>query len=167
MVASEDWELHPRNAHPKARTQLDKRFYWDEGDANSPLGNDTGHDTLSSYLEWRAKSPKADPILFLQKLLKSWGVKNGDWDLLDGDVLQQRLASESFNVVTRDDAIIGLAFSQIVVEGKVHSEVKRRALLAIDREMLDAVIGFRGWDNPRNRKTRLKHMKSVLSQDWS
>jgi uncharacterized protein YfeS len=100
-------------------------------------------------------------------LLKSWEVKDADWDLLDVDILQQRLDQESFVVVTRDDAILGLAFSQMVIEGKVHSEVKRKALLAIDRQMLDAVIAFRGWENPRSRKTRLKHMKSVLSQDWS
>ena len=134
MTASEGWELDPANAHSKARTLLDKRFYWDEGDDNSPLGNDTGHDTLSSYLEWRRKGPKADPTRFFQKLLKSWGVEDRDWDLLDADVLRQRLDREPFHVITRNDAIIGLAFSQIVVEGKVHSEVKRKALLAIDRE---------------------------------
>lgn len=167
MANLETWELARKHAHPKARTLLNKAFYWDEGDDNSPLGNDTGRDTGSSYHEWCSNKRQAGVRRFLEQLMQGWGLADTDWDLLDVERLQSQLTQDAFQILTRDDMAIGLAFVQIIVEGRVDAEVKRIALLALERQSLDVVITFRAWDNPKQRKARLKHMQSVLAHDWS
>jgi hypothetical protein len=44
-------------------------------------------------------------LLIIHFLL--WKFKDADWDLLDGDVLQWRLHQEPFDVIIRDDVILG------------------------------------------------------------
>jgi uncharacterized protein YfeS len=167
MADVEAWELTRKQAHPKARALLNKAFYWDEGDDNSPLGNETGRDTGASYQEWCSNTRRAGVRRFLEELMQGWGVADAEWDVLDSERLLSQLRQDAFQILTRDDLALGLAFAQMILEGKVDPEVKRIAILASERQSLDEVIAFRGWDNPKQRKARLKHMQSVLAQDWS
>jgi uncharacterized protein YfeS len=79
----EFWELSPENSHPNAITILTDEFYWDEGDDNSPFGNDTGNDTLKLFQKWREKHWMETPIKFLDQLLDKWEVTNDFWDVTD------------------------------------------------------------------------------------
>jgi uncharacterized protein YfeS len=167
MANVETWEFTRKQAHLKARALLNKAFYWDEGDASSPFGSDTGRDTATSYREWCSDKRRAGVRRFLEQLMQGWGLADTDWDVLDIERLQSQLQQDAFQILTRDDMVIGLAFAQMILEGKVDPEVKRIALLAVERQSLDAVILNRGWENPKQRKTRLKHMREVLMQDWS
>lgn len=167
MAEVDTWELTRKQAHPKARTCLNKAFYWNEGDANSPLGSETGHDTGSAYEVWCRDKRRAGVRRFLEQLMQGWGLADTDWDLLDVERLQAQLQQDAFQILTRDDMVIGLAFAQMILEGKVDPEVKRIAQLAVQRQSLEAVLVNRGWDNPKQRKARLKHMRDVLAQDWS
>jgi uncharacterized protein YfeS len=167
MAELETWELTRKHAHPKARTLLNKAFYWHEGDANSPLGSDTGRATGTSYHEWCSEKRRAGVRRFLEQLMQGWGLADTDWDLLDIERLQSQLQQDAFQILTRDDMVIGLAFVQIILEGKIDPEVKRIALLALERQSLEVVIVFRAWENAKQRKNRLKHMRDVLEQDWT
>jgi uncharacterized protein YfeS len=100
-------------------------------------------------------------------MMRSWGVKNADWDLLDPAILETQSDEAWFHILTRDDMVIGLAFAQMILEGNVHPEVKTKALRAIERQGLDVVITARGWVDPQARKMRLEEMRGALAQDWS
>jgi tetratricopeptide (TPR) repeat protein len=103
----------------------------------------------------------------LQKARQLLDARDADWDLLDPGALQDGLERESFDILTRDDLVIGLAFAQMVLEGRVHPGVRQKALWAVERQMLDVVIAFRGWADPGERKRRLEHLRGVLARDWS
>ncbi len=167
MAKVDTWEFTRKQAHPKARARLDKAFYWNEGDDHSPLGNDTGRDTARSYRDWCSDRRRAGVRRFLEQLMQGWALADTDWDLLDAERLQGQLPQDGYQILTRDDMVIGLAFTQMILEGKVDPEVQRVALLAVQRQSLDVVIAFREWDNPKKRKTRLEHMRAVLTLDWS
>jgi uncharacterized protein YfeS len=167
MAELKTWELTRKQAHPKARALLNKAFYWDEDDENSPLGNETGHDTGAKYQEWCSYERRAGVRRFLEELMQGWGVADSEWDVLDPERLASQLKQDAFQILTRDDLALGLAFAQMILDGKVDPEVKRIAQLAAERQSLDAVIAFRRWRNPKQRKARLQHMQSVLAQDWS
>src|SRR5262249_44006870 len=127
----------------------------------------TGRETAVSYREWCSDRRRAGVRRFLEQLMQGWALADTDWDLLDPERLQAQLPQDSYQILTRDDMAIGLAFTQIILEGKVDAAVQRVALLAVDRQALDVVIAFRDWDNPKKRRTRLQHMRAVLVMDWS
>lgn len=167
MDENDAWEPSPETAHPKARTLLTEPFYWSVVGNNTPLGNNNGYDTGAHYRRWQRGERNPDPTRFLADLMRSWGVEDADWDLLDPAALQTRLGQEWVHILTRDDMVIGLAFAQMILEGKVHPEVKRKALWAVERQALDVVIAYRGWSDPGERKRRLEQMRGVLTADWS
>jgi uncharacterized protein YfeS len=114
--------------------------------------------------EWRAKHPRADAEKFLALLLGRWDVRNEDWDCLDRAVLSSTLPSSHFHVLTRDDVVIAIAFGQLVLDGRVDPKIQQLALLSVQRQVLPEVIGFRGWVDAAERRTRLGRMKDVLER---
>lgn len=149
-------ELSPENSHPNAAAILTEEFYWDCGDDNSPFGNDTGADTLEHFREWREEHPAENPIEFLDQLLD-------EWDVTDAAEAQKLRKKDEFSFSLRDEAIIALAFGQLLLEGKVDAEPKRRALLAIERQSLPTIVKF--WKEFAEERTeRLGKMKIVLEK---
>lgn len=158
------WELSPKNSHPTAVAILTDDFYWNELADNSPFGNDSGNDTLKLFQKWREKNWMETPIIFLDRLLKDWEVTNDFWNVTDASEAQKLLEQDDFSFIERDEVIIALAFGQLLLAGKVDAELKRRALLAIERQSLPAIIKFVWGDYPEERVIRLKKMKSVLEK---
>lgn len=139
---------------------LDPRLC-DEDNAYGPLGNDTGADVRSLYLRWRQDGKRRDR--FLPQLLREWEMADGDWDDLDPERIASQLAESPYQRLVRDDLVIGLAFAQYLVDGKVEAEVKRRALVAIERQGLECVLAFRDWDDRGERERALTAMRRFLA----
>jgi uncharacterized protein YfeS len=156
-------ELSPANSHPNAARILADQFYWDCVDDNSPFGNDTGADTLESLREWREEHPQSNPVRFLKQLLKEWEVTDDYWDVTDPVDVQRLLDADEFSFSTRDEAVIALAFGQLILEGKVEPEIKRRALSALERQSQPAIINRWG-EHASERGERLQKMKAALEQ---
>jgi uncharacterized protein YfeS len=157
------WEVTPETAYPRARQLLADSVVWDYGDKDSPLGNDTGADTFASYLAFRASQPIAPVQQFVCDELTSFEITDADWDLLDAARLQASLdADGGLSILRRDDFIVGLAFAQLLVEGTVDAEVRRRALLALRRQATDVVLSFRGGGSEDARKSQLTEFQRVL-----
>lgn len=113
----------------------------DEGNGCGPFGNDTGADVRALYLRWR----QAGKIRgrFLSHLLREWEIEDRDWDDLDPERVESQLAESPYQRLVRDDLIIGLAFAQHMVDGKVEAEARQRALMAVERQALGCVLVFR------------------------
>lgn len=113
-----DWSTY----HPDARALLDDPFFWDCADDLAPVGNDTGADILEGYRAWRRRKKNASvgALAYLCRVLAEWEVP------LEG--------SDGKLALVRDEACVALAFSQIMLEGRVESEVAECALQAITRQ---------------------------------
>lgn len=162
MSEDDEWELAPENSHTLAARLLTDEFYWDCTDDNSPFGNDTGADTLAAYRVWRGQNSRSSPDEFLDELLEGWEVANESWDVTDPAEVRRLLEEDEYILNVRDDAVIALAFGQLVLVGEVGRESRRRALLALQRQSLLAVIEQRGWVDAVARAARLAKMARVL-----
>jgi uncharacterized protein YfeS len=160
----EFWELSPENSHPNAVAILTDEFYWHGSGDNSPFGNGTGNDTLKLFQKWREKHWMETPIAFLDQLLDKWEIINDFWDVTDPAEVEKFIEQDEFSFIVRDEAIIALAFGQLLLAGKVDAELKRRALLAIERQSLPTMIKFLFEDMVEKRIERLRKMKSVLEK---
>src|SRR6266404_2712345 len=150
------WQLTPETAHPRAREMLVQPFYWDFGDPDSPLGSDVGADTLAAYLRFHTVIPHQPIAGFVKDQLASYNVASPQWDLMDESHLRQAIdAGHGYGLVTSDDVMLGLAFAQIVLDGRIDVEVKRQALLALAREGTHAMLLFRGGDGIEARRAQL------------
>ena len=162
-VDEDSWELSPGNSHPIAARILTDDFYWDEGDENSPFGNDHGADTFAFFREWREDHPESSPVKFLDQLLQEWEASNEGWDVTEQAEVERLLEDDEFSLGTRDDAVIAVAFGQLILEGKMEPEINRRALVALERQSLPLIL--KGWgENAAERTERLEKMKAALAQ---
>jgi uncharacterized protein YfeS len=156
--------LSREDAHPRAREALPD-FFWDAADPCSPFGDDTGLDVLEALRDSREEELQGSPIELLDALLARWEVANEHWDTVDADAVQALGAEDEFSLLTRDEAILGLAFAQIFVEGRIDAEVRRRAMLALTRQALPALL--HGWgDRALQRAERLDRMRETLLRRW-
>jgi len=157
-------QLSREGAHPRALEALTDEFFWDASDPCGPFGNETGLDVLAA-LEDRVDEPEGGPLALLDELLAKWEIANDHWDLVEADLVQDVGEEDELGLLTRDEAIIALAFAQIVFEGRVDAEVRRRAMLALARQALPALL--HGWgDRALPRAARLDRMRAVLARPW-
>jgi uncharacterized protein YfeS len=133
----------------------------DEGNEYGPLGNDTGADVRGLYLRWRQAGKLRGR--FLPHLLGEWEIDDRDWDDLDPERVESQLTDSPYQRLVRDDLIIGLAFSQYVVDDRIEAEVKRRALVAIERQGLAFVMASRDWKDREERERNLVAMRRFLT----
>jgi uncharacterized protein YfeS len=157
------WDVTPETAHPRARQLLGQSVVWNYGDEDSPLGNDIAADTFAAYLGFRAAYPEGRIQDFVPGQLASRGIPDADWDLLDPIRLEKSLNSGTgFELLRRDDIIIGLAFAQLLLDGAVDPIVRQRAITALRRQTTDIVLSFRGGGGEHARREQLAGFRQVL-----
>jgi uncharacterized protein YfeS len=158
-------ELAREDAHPKAIEALTDAFFWDPNDLNSPLGGDTARDVLEALRDAVEATPRGRVLAVLDEILARWEVANDSWDVVSEAEVQAIGEDDEFSLLTRDEAILALAFAQIFVEGRVDAEVRRRALLALTRQSLPALL--HGWGDKRlERALRVEKMREILARRW-
>ncbi|WP_437837712.1 hypothetical protein [Sorangium sp. So ce1153] len=159
-------DLSPDDCHPRAAAALTDPFFWSLTDETAPFGNETAHETLTAFRDFRDEHPKGSPLELLDALLARWEVENAHWNAVEAAEVQALGEEDEYSLLTRDEAILGLAFGQIVTEGRLDPEVRRRALLALARQALPALLSaFEG--RALERALRIDRMRAVLSERWS
>lgn len=160
-----DADLSREDAHPRAREALADAFFWDTTDPCGPFGDETGREVLEAFQDFRVEEPQGDPLALLGELLSRWEVADASWDVVDADEVEALGAEDELGLLVRDEAVVALAFAQIIVEGRVAPEVKRRALIALVRQNLPALL--HGWgDRMHDRAARIERMRAALSRSW-
>jgi len=158
-------DLAREDAHPKAQEALTDAFFWDGNDLGAPLGGDTGRDVLEALRDAREADPRGNILVVLDEILAGWEVANDSWDVVRESEVQTIGEDDELSLLTRDEAILALAFAQIVVDGRVDPEVRRRALLALTRQALPALL--HGWGDKRlERALRVERMREILARRW-
>lgn len=158
-------ELSRDDAHARAREALTDAFFWDASDPTAPFGGDVGLEVIEALRDARDEDPQGDLVALLDELLTCWEVASERWDVVDEAEVQAIGEEDELGLLLRDEALLALAFGQIVVEGRVDAEIRRRALLALRRQSLPALLyGF--GDRARQRAERVERMREVLSRKW-
>lgn len=85
-----------------------------------------------------------------------------DWDTVDPARVARWIEDDLATVATSDDAVIGLAFSMLIIHGFVDARIQAMALTAIGREQLSCVIAGRGWKSATQRRARLADFAAKL-----
>jgi uncharacterized protein YfeS len=155
----------PEEAHPKARAALTDAFYWDAGDPCGPFGNDTALEVYEALRELRDDDPSGSAIALLDALLAGWEVANEGWNAVDPDEVQALGADDELGLLVRDEAIVALAFGDLILTGRVDSEVRRRAMLALSRQALPALLHGFG-ERMKAREERVAKMREMLGRKW-
>ncbi|KYF71841.1 hypothetical protein BE17_18425 [Sorangium cellulosum] len=159
-------DLSPDDCHPRAAAALTDPFFWSLTDETAPFGNETAHETLTAFRDFRDEHPKGSPLELLDALLARWEVENAHWNAVEAAEVQALGEEDEYSLLTRDEALLALAFGQIVTEGRLDPEVRRRALLALARQALPALLSaFEG--RALERALRIDRMRAVLSERWS
>jgi uncharacterized protein YfeS len=161
-LLDDEWELAPANAHENARRLLRDAFYWDVADDDSPFGNDTGFDVLEFWRAWIRHSDEEED--FLEELFDEWEVDRELAESIADADLAEALEENEHDILTYDDAIIALAFGQLVLEGRTERAVGAAAARSLRRQALPVMIDFRDWDDPDERRRRCAAMIEVLGQ---
>lgn len=158
--------LSREEGHPNAARVLTDDFFWDVNDEGAPLGTETGAETLAAFRDFRAERPGEGPLVLLTELLARWEIADSGWDAVAVGEVVEAGEEDEYSLLSRDEVILGLAFSQLVEEGRIDAEVQRRAVLATVRQALTPLLLPWG-DRALERATRLERMKQVLSRPWA
>ncbi len=94
--------------------------------------------------------------------MAAYEVTHFQLDPTDDEQMQATLVHDGYQIVTFDDTLIAVAFAQGILEGEVDPEIRDKALMAIRREASNAVIAYRGWVDPDERRNRLDLMRTAL-----
>ena len=152
-------------AHPRARETLSDAFVWDPQDPTGPFGNDTALEVFEALRDFCDEDPRASPIALLNELLERWEIANEGWDAVDEDEVQAHGADDELGLLVRDEALLALAFGEFVIRGRVDTELRRRAMLALTRQALPALLHGFG-ERMKKRETRVSRMREVMAKKW-
>ncbi|MFT3769320.1 MAG: hypothetical protein QM820_28110 [Minicystis sp.] len=152
-------------AHPKAREALSDAFFWDTLDATGPFGNETAVEVYEALRDLRDDNEQASALGLLDALLASWEVANEGWDTIDEGEVQALGADDELGLLVRDEAILALAFGDLILTGRIEPEVRRRAVLALSRQALPALLHGYG-ERMKDREQRVARMREILGRKW-
>ncbi|MES2776971.1 MAG: hypothetical protein V4722_22530 [Bacteroidota bacterium] len=129
------WILSKKTAHPIAVQLLAEDYWWQEADDFSPFGNDDGSDALHGFREWRLDNATKEPAEYFDDLANSWGTSFQQKDWTD---YERTRKENKYNILYNsiDYAIIGTAFAQLILEGKISAALKAYGIKAINRQIL-------------------------------
>lgn len=155
-------DLSPEHSHFRARAALTDAFFWDPSDDTAPFGNETGREVLDALRDFRDEHPRESPVRLLDQLLAGWEVANENWEAIEADEVQAIGEDDEYSLLTRDEAVIALAFAELIVGGQIDHEIRRRALFALKRQALPALL--HAWGERRLRRAeRVERMAAVLT----
>ncbi|HEY6502542.1 MAG TPA: hypothetical protein VIZ28_01085 [Chitinophagaceae bacterium] len=156
------WVLSAKTAHPTASALMKEEWWWSPADDLSPFGNDDGADALYIYKDWRENNKNTKSSLFIYYLQKRW---NMSFSHINNDSETDLPKIEKENTFYRnvDRAMMSLAFSQLVLEGKISPEFKNLAIKAIRRTKTEFGMNGMTDENKTEYRKRLDKMESILT----
>ena len=148
-------------AHPNAKALMNDDFFWSPTDPGAPFGSEPGSEAAYGFYSWRPTHLTISPVIFLKGLLDSWHSRPLAWDELDTLKIKAYIIDGVPALVIRDEAIIGAAFAQFVLEGKIDAELKYDATRTLQRELLPVMTSQYG--SPADQQQHIEKMKKLLS----
>jgi uncharacterized protein YfeS len=132
-----------------------------DNDPGTPFGNEPGSEAANAFYNWRPTHLTTSPVIFLKDLLDSWHSHPLALDELDTLKIKAYLIDGVPALVIRDEAVIGTAFAQFKLEGKIDAELKYDAARTLQRELLPVLASQYG--SPADQQQHIEKMKKLLA----
>jgi uncharacterized protein YfeS len=166
--SGDHFEFSLKTAHPNAKSLMKEDFFWSPIDESAPFGSDAGSDAAYGILKWRKTHPSASSVSYLKELFDSYAFPPFAWDELDTVKIKAYMAASNMGLSflsSIDESIIGTAFAQFVLEGKIDPSLKDYVTKALQREMLPILTRQFGQpDQVKGHNTEIKKMLAVVNQ---
>lgn len=138
------WTLSKKSAHPAALKFMQDDYWWQQAYDFAPFGSDDGNDALYGFREWRLSHPAEEPANYLDEMVESWQASLQQKDWTDYALIKKR-HEEDIMYTSVDYAIVGVAFAQLVLEGKISTALKNYGIKAVKRQQLLTEKGDYGY----------------------
>jgi uncharacterized protein YfeS len=160
------WQPDFKHAHPNAKKLMPDDFLWSPIEDTSPFGNDDGADAVFEFYKWRKANNFENPEKFIDFILTKWDYATYDYHLTDTIAIKQFI--ESRNIGDRlyfgiDDIIISTGFGQLVIEGKVDTDIKALTLVALNRQLMPFSLRMVDKEYRNKRILHLKRMIEIIN----
>lgn len=161
--------LSPETAHPRAREVLTEPSCWARDDHTSPFGGGQAFEMFLRFFDWRKRHPKGKAISCLKAVLKETGADDKYWDVVEPEEVGRLISNDEYGIEIRDNCVIGLAFAQLVIEGRVDEDVRGLAMLALQRQSQEPALRRLwswAWQNNKSEERRqaLEGMSEALGR---
>jgi len=155
----------PSHRHPRAIELMRNPLFWDCVNELAPFGSDEGADAYIEYRTWRTDNPGSNLIDcvswilggkqagYNESLTKETVIQNSDESAVEFDY------SDAF---TLDATIIATVLGQLVDEGRIDSEAKPFAQLAIRRQSHPLLLARFGDSSVAERRAILESVQQVI-----
>jgi uncharacterized protein YfeS len=161
-------DLSPETAHPRAGEVLTEPSCWGREDHTSPFGAGQAFAMFVRFFDWRRRYPKGKAISCLKAVLRETGADDKHWDVVEPEEVDRLITDDEYGIGIRDDSVIGLAFAQLVAEGRVDEDVRGLAMLALRRQAQEPALRRLwswSWENkPGERPRALDGMTEALAR---
>lgn len=130
----------PETAHPRARELMTEPLFWDSVDEYAPFGSDEGSDAYYEWREWREENPDASVLDCVSWILDgrtdeyNASLHSDEQMRRDLDEPDNAFMAEVWDAYTLDTTIIAAVLGQLMDEGKIDSDIKPFAYVAIERQ---------------------------------
>lgn len=161
----EDFEMTLANAHPRAKALMHDDFFFDPLQETAPFGNDDGFDAAYGFKDFRETYPTTSPLVYLQALVQQFNYAPFNWNELDTDIIEAYLDNNELGdsmLIGADNAILGTAFMQIALEGRIDEDLQAIAQVVITRQQLPVLLDLYDLSYIETRITQLHRMREVL-----
>jgi uncharacterized protein YfeS len=167
-TVNEEYEYidpEPEFAHKTAKEIMNEDFFWSPIEETGPFGSDAGSDCFYIYSEWLSRNSTGTGMNFLKEHLKKSQFPTFDFEITKDDDVE-RLLDEIliYDVISIDNIIISIAFTQLFHHGKVESESLELAKKAVKRQLSTKIVDEYKEDYIETRKSQLNKILTALQQ---
>lgn len=133
----------PSHRHPRANELISNEALWDCANELAPFGSDEGADAYVEYRRWRSENPRSNLVDCVAWIL---GSKNDEYNaalVRDSAIGDSDKSAGDFgypDAFTLDATVIATVLGQLVDEGRIDTEAKPFAKVAIDRQSHPIVL---------------------------
>ena len=153
------------NGHKRALKLIPDEFFWDCVDELAPFGSDEGDTALYEFREWRLANPNApvqDCLVWTIEAVGEMPAAAYNESLVQKAIVEKQIHDPNFDdqqhIYTLDASVIATVFGQLADEGKIDSDAKPYAALALQRQVVWAELQHE-WPH---RAQRIKYLKRLL-----
>ena len=98
----------------------------------------------------------------MEWIIVGWEIDTTFAKIVDHEILADELPDNWFHILTYDDVVIALAFSQYFVDAQIQPSIQQSALSAIKRQGSKSIMEFRGWEHTNERIDALAKMREFI-----
>jgi uncharacterized protein YfeS len=152
--------------HPRAVKIANYEFFWDCVDQLAPFGSDEGYMAFAELCDWKQDNPNKNMINCFEWLLNSWDLHLTDFNdsIIEESNILKIIQDIDFDedLLMLDITIIATGFGQLILEGKIDSDVKNIIQIAILRQMNHLVLDEFLGNNEEWKYDRYKYLQILL-----